>query len=57
MSNIPSFISKEGRESLGTIMPRERHYKGKEGLYSFHGVEVLINDFYKDVEKIRWGEI
>jgi hypothetical protein len=34
-----------------------RHYKGKEGLYSFHGVEVLINDFYKDVEKIRRGEI
>ncbi len=34
-----------------------RHYKGQEGVYSFSGVDVLIKDFYRDVEKIRRGEI
>ena len=34
-----------------------RHYKDHEEIYSFNGVEVLIKDFYRDVEKIRRGEI
>jgi len=34
-----------------------RHYKDREEPYSFRGVDVLINDFYRDVGKIRRGEI
>ena len=34
-----------------------RHYKEREEPYSFRGVDVLINDFYRDVGKIRRGEI
>jgi hypothetical protein len=34
-----------------------RHYKDREEPYNFRGVDVLINDFYRDVVKIRRGEI
>ena len=34
-----------------------RHYKDREEPYSFRGVDVLINDFYRDVGKIRRGGI
>ena len=34
-----------------------RHYRNQEDLYPFRGVDVLIKDFYRDVEKIRRGEI
>ncbi len=34
-----------------------RHYRNTEEPYSFEGVDILINDFYRDVGKIRRGEI
>ena len=34
-----------------------RHYKNKEVIYNFRGVDNLIKDFYEDVEKLRGGEL
>ena len=34
-----------------------RHCRNQEDFYPFRGVNVLIKDFYRDVEKIRRGEI
>ena len=34
-----------------------RHYRNQEDLYLFRGVDVLVKDFHRDVEKIRRGEI
>jgi hypothetical protein len=34
-----------------------RHYKGKEVAYDFRNVDLLIEDFYEDVEKVRGGEL
>jgi len=34
-----------------------RHYRDQEGQYFFKGVDVLVKDFYRDVEKIRRSEI
>ena len=34
-----------------------RHYKNNEHPYDFKGMDALIQDFYKDVEKIRKGEL
>jgi len=34
-----------------------RHYRDQEGQYIFKGVDVLVKDFYRDVEKIRRSEI
>jgi hypothetical protein len=34
-----------------------RHYGNEEVLYPFRGVDILIKDFYRDIEKIRRGKI
>ena len=34
-----------------------RHYRNNEHPYDFKGMDALIQDFYKDVEKIRKGEL
>jgi hypothetical protein len=34
-----------------------RHYRNNEHPYDFKGMDTLIEDFYKDVEKIRKGEL
>lgn len=34
-----------------------KHYRNKQYPYEFKGMEVLIEDFYRDVEKIKKGEI
>lgn len=34
-----------------------RHYKGREFVCDFRGVDNLIHDFYEDVEKLRRGEL
>ncbi|MBS3919122.1 MAG: hypothetical protein KG012_09550 [Deltaproteobacteria bacterium] len=34
-----------------------RHHGNQEDPYFFRGVDVLIRDFYRDVEKVRRGEI
>ena len=34
-----------------------RHYRNQEKSYPFRDVDVLVKDFYRDVEKIRRGEI
>jgi len=33
-----------------------RHHEDQEEIYSFRGVDLLIRDFYEDVEMIRRGE-
>lgn len=33
-----------------------RHYKGREHPYQFKDVDTLIEDFYKDIEKVRRTE-
>ena len=34
-----------------------RHYRNNEHPYDFKGMDALIQDFHKDVEKIRKGEL
>jgi len=34
-----------------------RHHGNREALYRFRGVDILIKDFLRDVEKIRRGEL
>jgi hypothetical protein len=46
-------IGYDNAESKG----HHRHHRDQEDPYSFKGVDVLIKDFYRDVEKIRRGEI
>jgi len=64
MWNVP--VSKDRPEGVryslvyvrgGKRMGHHRHHRDQENLYSFRGVDVLIRDFYRDVEKIRRGEI
>jgi hypothetical protein len=46
-------IGYDNAESKG----HHRHHGDQEDLYSFKGVDVLIRDFFRDVKKIRRGEI
>jgi hypothetical protein len=32
-----------------------RHYRGKQNSYHFNGTDVLIADFYNDVERLKRG--
>jgi hypothetical protein len=32
-----------------------RHFGGKEEAYSFKGVEILVADFLKDIDRVRRG--
>jgi hypothetical protein len=45
-------VGYDNAERKGT----DRHYEDKEEPYRFRGVDVLIDDFYRDVGKIRRGE-
>ena len=58
----PRFIDLSGVRSLhagtvGWVCGHHRHYRNSEDPYSFSGVDVLIADFYRDVEMIRRGEL
>jgi hypothetical protein len=34
-----------------------RHYRGKEASYHFKGLRKLTDDFYKDIERYKQGEL
>ena len=48
---------KEGKRIIGYDNAEgkghHRHFKGREFVYDFRGVDNLIQDFYEDVEKFR----
>ena len=57
-----SLVYIKGRKRIvgydnGEKKGHHRHYKDGEEPYSFKGVDVLIKDFYGDVEKMRRGRI
>ncbi|MEK7846052.1 MAG: DUF6516 family protein [Nitrospinota bacterium] len=52
---------REGKRILGYDNAEgkggHKHYWNNEYPYKFNGIDVLIEDFYRDVERVRRGEL